>query len=84
MEMKPQKVKEKVEDKAEAKPEAPACHHYWVIEVANGPRSQGKCKICETKEFYNAFPDINPIQRKANPLDLPKLPEVEIDKESES
>ena len=80
-----EKIKTKIEDKPEDKPEEQACHHYWVIEVANGPKSLGKCKVCgEKREFFNAFPDFNPMRRRASPLDLPRLPEVEIDKESES
>jgi len=83
--MKQEKVKVKVEDKPEDKPEEQACHHYWVIEVANGPKSLGRCKNCgETKEFFNAFPDFNPMRRKSSPLDLPRLPEVEMNKDSES
>jgi hypothetical protein len=79
------KTKVKVADILENKVEEPACHHFWVIEVANGPRSVGKCKVCgKTKEFFNAFPDFNPMRRKGSPLDLPKLPEVEMDKDSES
>jgi hypothetical protein len=79
--MKTQRVKVKVEEKS---PEE-QCHHYWVIEVANGPTSLGRCKHCgETREFFNAFPDFNPMRRKNSPLDLPKLPDVEIDKDSES
>ncbi len=61
------------------------CHHYWVIEVANGPKSMGTCKNCgEIKEFFNAFPDMNPMKRKSNPLELPRMTDVEIDKDSES
>jgi len=79
------KTKVKVVEITENKPEEKACHHYWVIEVANGPKSIGKCKNCgESKEFFNAFPDFNPMRRKGSPLDLPKLPEVEMEKESES
>jgi hypothetical protein len=79
--MKPPRVKMKVEEK----PTEEQCHHYWVIEVANGPTSTGRCKYCgETKEFLNAFPDFNPMRRRTNPLDLPHLPDVEIDKDSES
>ncbi len=77
-------MKEKIKIKVEDKPKEELCHHYWVIEVANGPKSLGKCKNCgETREFFNAFPDFNPMRRKGNPMDLPKLPEVEIDKENE-
>ena len=36
-------------------PEAPPCAHYWVIEPANGPVSQGVCQVCmEVKEFMNS------------------------------
>ncbi|OGO06658.1 MAG: hypothetical protein A2Y92_05245 [Chloroflexi bacterium RBG_13_57_8] len=80
-------MKERVKTKTEEKMKAPVetCHHYWVIEVANGPKSIGKCKYCdEAKEFLNAFPEFNPMRRRNSPLDLPKLPEVELDKESES
>ena len=61
------------------------CHHFWVIDVANGPSSPGKCKYCgEKKEFMNAFPTFNPLRKSANPLTLPKIREVELEKESES
>jgi len=79
------KVENKPEIKVEDRPEEQLCHHYWVIEVANGPKSVGKCKNCgETREFFNAFPSFNPMRRKGSPLDLPKLPEVEMNKDSES
>jgi hypothetical protein len=61
------------------------CHHFWAIDVANGPASLGKCKYCgEKREFLNAFPSFNTLRKNTNPLALPKIPEVEIDKESES
>ena len=22
------------------------CYHYWIIEIANGPKSRGVCKYC--------------------------------------
>lgn len=76
------KVKVKVEEKVEAKPN---CGHFWQIEVANGPTSIGTCKYCgETKEFYNAFPDFNPLRRSHNPMNLPEMPEVKVDEESKS
>ena len=32
----------------------PACAHYWVIEPANGPVSQGQCQNCfEVRDFKN-------------------------------
>ncbi len=79
------KNKVKVEDIPEIKADDRSCHHFWVIEVANGPKSIGKCKVCgQSKEFFNAFPDFNPMRRRSSPLDLPKLPEVEMEKDSES
>ena len=72
-------------EKLPEKKEQATCHHYWVIEVANGPRSVGTCKYCgETKEFLNAFPTYNPLRKNSNPLTLPKLPAVEIDEENKS
>ena len=35
-------------------PDGQKCRHYWVIQPANGPVSQGLCQICgETREFKN-------------------------------
>jgi hypothetical protein len=60
------------------------CHHFWVIDVANGPSSLGKCRVCgEKREFLNAFPTFNPLRKNANPLALPRIPKVEMDKETE-
>jgi hypothetical protein len=76
-----QRVKEKLSEKKDKQ----TCHHYWEIEVANGPSSLGTCKYCgETREFLNAFPTFNPLRKHSNPLALPKIPDVEIDKESKS
>jgi hypothetical protein len=76
-------IKEK--EKASAKQSKPACGHYWIIEVANGPTSLGTCKYCgETREFLNAFPTYNPLKKNSNPLTLPKLPDVKIDEENKS
>ncbi len=31
------------------------CPHHWIIETANGPTSQGKCRLCrEVREFSNS------------------------------
>ncbi len=77
------KTKIAVQEKVQ-KPEQ-QCHHFWVIEVANGPSSRGKCKFCgEKKEFYNAFPTFNPLRKGPNLLNMPTLPNVKLDKESES
>jgi hypothetical protein len=78
------KVQETIEEKPE-NTEKPACHHFWVIEVANGPSSFGRCKYCgEKKEFLNAFPTYHPLKKNLNPIRLPKLLNVEIAKDSES
>ena len=80
-----QRVKVRVEEKDEQQPPAETCGHFWVIEAANGPTSLGKCKYCgEKKEFYNGFPGYNPLRRSSNPMNLPKLPEVKVDKGSKS
>ena len=79
------KSKVKVKERELQKPAQDTCHHFWMIEVANGPTSRGKCKYCgESKQFYNAFPDFNPMKRGSNPLTFPKLPEVAVEKDSES
>jgi hypothetical protein len=34
------------------------CHHYWLIEIAKGPKSRGQCKYCGVKkEFMNYLTD---------------------------
>ena len=78
-----QRIKEK--EKLPVKKQKATCHHFWVIEVANGPKSVGTCKYCgETREFFNAFPTFNPLKKNSNPLALPRLPAVEIDDEDKS
>lgn len=73
-------VKERIEEKPKEQ-----CHHFWEIEVANGPTSIGTCKYCgEQKEFLNAFPTFNPLRRSSNPMNLPVMPDVEIEEESKS
>ena len=77
------RVKEK--EQVIQKPAEAVCHHFCAIEVANGPMSRGTCKHCgAVKEFYNAFPDFNPMKRGTNPLTLPKLPDVKVDEKSQS
>jgi hypothetical protein len=79
------KSRTKEENISEDNPTEEGCHHYWVIEVANGPTSQGVCKYCGAeKEFLNAFPGVNALKRKDNPLKLPKLPKVAVDEENQS
>jgi len=61
------------------------CHHFWIIESANGPKSRGVCKYCgERREFFNTIPDINSPKRKGSPLDLPMVEKVKLEKESNS
>ena len=82
-----QRIKERIEDDRvlEEDLNEDSCAHFWDIEPANGPSSQGTCQNCgETRDFFNAFPDFNPMRRKSNPLDLPKMPDVDVDRESKS
>lgn len=68
----------KVKERVVEQPKIEACRHYWVIDVANGPSSEGECKFCGVrKEFFNAFPEFNPLKKRANPLAMPKIPGVE-------
>lgn len=61
------------------------CKHFWVIEIANGPNSQGVCKYCGlSKEFMNTMPVAIPIRRHGNPLKLPEIPGVELKADSKS
>jgi hypothetical protein len=78
-------MRDKVKDSVKEKDNGEECHHFWKIEVANGPKSIGVCKYCgEYREFLNAFPDFNPMRRNSNPLELPEMPDVEVDEESKS
>ena len=77
-------MKGRVKTKVQTLPQPPSqkeqCHHYWFIDVANGPTSGGTCKNCGArKEFLNAFPEYNPLRKPANPLALPKIQEVAVD-----
>ena len=75
------KVKERIKEYIDTD----ACHHYWVIEAANGPESKGMCKYCgEVKTFLNTMPDFNIPKRKNNPFKLPEVPQVELDDDSKS
>ena len=73
----------KVKERVSTRPHGEQCPHYWVIEVANGPVSQGKCKYCGAKkDFYNTFPDFNPLRKTTNPFKFPGLDEAKKDDES--
>ena len=42
----------------EARTRKRACHHHWVIEPPNGPRSTGHCKLCgRNRTFPNSSED---------------------------
>ena len=78
-------MRHRVKDKNEKHMTSESCRHYWIIEVANGPTSQGVCKYCgERKEFLNTMPGPTDLKRNTNPLDLPDLPRVKLDKKSKS
>jgi hypothetical protein len=35
------------------------CSHHWVIDSAEGPTSQGRCKLCGTeRSFSNLYEDL--------------------------
>ncbi len=75
------RIKEKNQDNTDQD----ECHHYWIIEIANGPKSRGKCKYCgETKVFFNSISDFTGPKRNTNPLKLPRMPGVKLDKGSKS
>jgi len=81
-----QKVKERTEEKArEENFSDDKCPHFWDIEAANGPSSEGVCRFCgEKREFLNSFPDFNPLRRRNSPLELPKMPDVKVADDSKS
>jgi len=61
------------------------CHHYWIIEIADGPKSRGVCQYCgETRDFLNTIPGFTVTKRNTHPLDLPEMTEVEPDDDSKS
>jgi len=75
------KIKERTQDYVAEN----QCHHYWVIEVANGPKSRGVCRFCgETRDFFNSVPDFSVLKRHGSPLDLPEMPAVEMGEDSKS
>jgi hypothetical protein len=77
--------KVKIKEKASVQALKEPCRHFWVIEVANGPMSGGKCKFCGAKkEFYNAFPEFNPLRKGTNPFNLPRMDKVEVKEDSKS
>lgn len=77
--------KVKVKEKAREHVAKDQCRHYWIIEIANGPKSRGVCQYCgEERDFLNSMPDFTVPKRKTNPLELPKVPKVKLGKDSKS
>jgi hypothetical protein len=75
------KQRNRVKKRIAEKPVKIECHHFWVIEVANGPSSFGTCKYCgETREFLNAFPTFNPLKKNSTNLKLTKLSNAQAEK----
>ena len=73
------KVKDIVEEEHVAEDE---CHHYWLIESAEGPTSRGVCKFCGAeKEFSNSLQDFVVVKRPARVLELAGTTEIEFDEE---
>ena len=61
------------------------CHHYWILEKANGPISRGVCKFCGAeKEFENRPLDTWVDGDISMYFDLPGLPDIELDSEDEN
>lgn len=81
-------MRQKANEAEKNKMEEDQCHHFWVIEIANGPKSRGECKYCgETKIFHNSLASVaavNDPKRKVNLLELPKMSKVKLDKGSKS
>jgi hypothetical protein len=77
------KVKVAVETQNDI-PEA-TCHHFWIIESANGPKSLGTCKYCgERRDFFNSAPEETAVKQRNHPLGLPKIAGVELGTNSQS
>ncbi len=82
-------MRHKVNRQAEVTAVQDRCRHHWIIEIANGPTSRGVCQYCgESRDFFNSITAYTELKRNTHPhthpLDLPELPEVEMDKDSES
>ena len=58
------------------------CTHYWVIETAGRPTSQGICKFCgEKREFNNSWSELPLMSRSNRNAGLPGLVDIELDVE---
>lgn len=43
-------------DPTVAAPTADSCHHYWLIDRANGPLSHAVCKYCNKERNFSNLP----------------------------
>ena len=76
------KVKDIAEEGLVAKDE---CHHYWLIESAEGPTSKGVCKFCGAeKEFSNSLQDFVVVKRPNRVLELAGTTDSEREDEQNS
>ena len=75
----------KVKEKAREPVAKAQCSHYWIVEMANGPKSRGVCQYCgEGRDFLNVLPGFTVPKRSAHPLDLPGMPDVKLEENSKS
>jgi hypothetical protein len=78
-------MRQKLEDKTRNRVDRERCRHYWIIEIANGPKSRGVCQYCgESRDFLNSIPGPTVPKRGKHPLDLPEISKVELDEDSKS
>ena len=42
------------------------CHHHWVIEPANGPVSQGVCRLCQQVSRIREFDQLIKVGNQLN------------------
>ena len=60
------------------------CHHYWILEKANGPTSRGVCKFCGTEKEFDNRPSDTWVEGDISMyFDLPRYPNIELDSEDE-
>jgi hypothetical protein len=42
------------------------CQHRWLIQPANGPTSQGECRLCGERRTFANNPDLARIDAKSH------------------
>jgi hypothetical protein len=58
------------------------CHHFWLIEPALGPTSQGVCKLCgQKKTFLNIVEDNQPKENLSRFFGKDETPADEAEEE---